>query len=274
MICRFRQILSILKKPKERYFAAFGLAFIMACILFIPHIIIDKGYFVYYGDFNAQQIPFYKLAHAAVRNLDIGWDFGTDLGANFMSSYSFYLLGSPFFWLTLPFPNSFISYLMGPLLILKFSCASLTAYAFITKFVKNKTYALLGGIMYAFSGFSVYNIFFNHFHEAIRLFPAAAARPRANHGRKPPRTFLPCGGSFVDFKLLFLLRHGHFHGDIFCREMGVGKLEHNLQKGRGRLYLLEIFWGHNRVGARPLRQYVYTAARRSRNYAKQPVSAP
>ena len=158
---------SILKKPKERYFAAFGLAFIMACILFIPHIIIDKGYFVYYGDFNAQQIPFYKLAHAAVRNLDIGWDFGTDLGANFMSSYSFYLLGSPFFWLTLPFPNSFIPHLMGPLLILKFSCASLTAYAFITKFVKNKTYALLGGIMYAFSGFSVYNIFFNHFHEAI-----------------------------------------------------------------------------------------------------------
>lgn len=162
---------SILKKPKERYFAAFGLAFIMACILFIPHIIIDKGYFVYYGDFNAQQIPFYKLAHAAVRNLDIGWDFGTDLGANFMSSYSFYLLGSPFFWLTLPFPNSFIPHLMGPLLILKFSCASLTAYAFITKFVKNKTYALLGGIMYAFSGFSVYNIFFNHFHEAIIYFP-------------------------------------------------------------------------------------------------------
>ena len=32
-------------------------------------------------------------------------------------------------------------------------------------------FALLGGILYAFSGFSIYNIFFNHFHEAIVYFP-------------------------------------------------------------------------------------------------------
>mgnify|MGYP003308989094 CR=1 FL=1 len=31
--------------------------------------------------------------------------------------------------------------------------------------------AMLGGLMYAFSGFSIYNIFFNHFHEAIIVFP-------------------------------------------------------------------------------------------------------
>lgn len=159
------------EKPKEKYFLAFFIAFVVACGLFIPYIIWDEGYFIFYGDFNVQQIPFYKLAHAAVRNLDIGWDFGTDLGANFVSSYSFYLLGSPFFWLTLPFPNSFVPHLMGPLLILKFSCASLTAYAFITRFVSNKYYAVLGGFMYAFSGFSVYNIFFNHFHEAMIYFP-------------------------------------------------------------------------------------------------------
>ena len=159
------------RRNKEKYLLAFGLAFVVACALFIPYIIWDKGYFIFYGDFNAQQIPFYKLAHAAVRNLDIGWDFKTDLGSNFISSYSFYLLGSPFFWLTLPFPNSFVPHLIGPLLILKFSLASLTAYAYITRFVKNKYFAVLGGFMYAFSGFSVYNIFFNHFHEAIVFFP-------------------------------------------------------------------------------------------------------
>ncbi len=159
------------KTVKEKYFMAFGLAFAVACALFIPYIIWDKGYFIFYGDFNAQQIPFYKLAHAAVKNLDIGWNFGTDLGSNFVSSYSFYLLGSPFFWLTIPFPNDFVPHLMGPLLILKFSLASLTAYAYITRFVKNKNYAVLGAFMYAFSGFSVYNIFFNHFHEAIVFFP-------------------------------------------------------------------------------------------------------
>ena len=163
--------ISCLEKPKEQYGKVFLLAFLAACALFIPYMIQDQGYFLFYGDFNVQQVPFYKLAHAAVRSGNFSWHFGTDLGANFIGSYSFYLLGSPFFWITLPFPNDFIPYLMGPLLILKFSFAALTAYAFITRFVHNKNYAVMGGLLYAFSGFSVYNVFFNHFHEAIIYFP-------------------------------------------------------------------------------------------------------
>ncbi len=156
---------------RERYGAAFWLAFLAACAIFIPFMIEDGGYFLFYGDFNVQQVPFYKLAHQAVREGNFGWHFGTDLGANFIGSYSFYLLGSPFFWLTIPFPNDFVPHLMGPLLILKFACASLTAYAFCSRFVKNKNFAVIGGLLYAFSGFSVYNVFFNHFHEAIIYFP-------------------------------------------------------------------------------------------------------
>lgn len=130
-----------------------------------------KGYFIFYGDFNAQQIPFYKMCHEAVRQGNFGWNWYTDLGANFIGSYSFYLLGSPFFWLTIPFPNSFVPYLMGPLLILKFACAALTAYLYIRRFTKTPEAARLGALLYAFSGFSVYNIFFNHFHEAIICLP-------------------------------------------------------------------------------------------------------
>lgn len=160
-----------LTKPREYYWQSFCIALLAAACFFIPYIVIDQGYFLFYGDFNVQQVPFYKLAHEAVRSGNWYWDFGTDLGTNFIGSYSFYLLGSPFFWLTIPFPNSFIPHLMGPLLILKFSCASLTAYCYLTRFMKNKQFALIGGLLYAFSGFSVYNIFFNHFHEAIVFFP-------------------------------------------------------------------------------------------------------
>jgi len=160
-----------LTRKKEYYLAAFLLAFFMAAAFFLPYIIYDKGYFLFFGDFNAQQVPFYKLAHAAVREGGIFWSWNTDLGANFIGSYSFYLLGSPFFWLTLPFPNDFVPYLMGPLLILKFALASLFAYAYFTRFTKNPKYALLGAILYAFSGFSLYNVFFNHFHESIVFFP-------------------------------------------------------------------------------------------------------
>lgn len=164
--------MSILKKVKTNYYLKLTLcSFIISLTIFLPFIIKDKGYFIYYGDFNVQEIPFYKLAHDAVKSGKIFWDFNTDLGANFIGSYSFYMLGSPFFWITLPFPNSFVPYLMGPLLILKFICASLTSFLYLKRYVRNKDTAILGALLYTFSGFSIYNIFFNHFHEAIVSFP-------------------------------------------------------------------------------------------------------
>ena len=101
------------------------------------------------------------MCHDAVRSGNIFWSWTTDLGANFIGSYTFYLLGSPFFWLTLPFPSAAVPYLMGPLFILKFGCASLTGYIYLKRYVKNPRSALIGGMLYAFSGFSIYNIFFN-----------------------------------------------------------------------------------------------------------------
>ena len=160
-----------LRPKKEKYLATFLTALAVAAAFFVPFIIMGEGYFIFYGDFNVQQIPFYQECHAAVKSGGFFWNWHTDLGANFIGAYSFYLLGSPFFWLTIPFPNSFVPYLMGPLLILKFACAALTAYAYIRRFTRAPETAMLGGLLYAFSGFSVYNIFFNHFHEAIIFFP-------------------------------------------------------------------------------------------------------
>lgn len=158
----------IKKSPRLQ---AFGLAFLLAALIFLPFVILDKGYFIYYGDFNVQQIPFYKLAHEAVRSGDIFWNWYTDLGVNFMGSYSFYLLFSPFFWLTLPFPTEAVPFLMAPLLVLKIACSSLTACAYLQRFVRDPRYAVLGGLLYAFSGWSLFNIFFNHFLDVMVFFP-------------------------------------------------------------------------------------------------------
>lgn len=161
----------MLMPQKEKYVATFFTAFLVAALLFLPYLFEGNGYFTFYGDFNVQQIPFYQKCHEAIRSGNIFWSKTTDLGANFIGSYSFYLLGSPFFWLTIPFPNSVVPYLMAPLLTLKFACAALTAYCYIRRFTRTPQAAYLGGLLYAFSGFSIYNIFFNHFHEAIVLFP-------------------------------------------------------------------------------------------------------
>ncbi|MBE6798585.1 MAG: hypothetical protein E7525_02235 [Ruminococcaceae bacterium] len=159
-------------------------ALLTAALMFVPSLIKGEGYFIFYGDFNVQQIPFYQYCHDAVRNLDFGWSWESDLGSNFIGSYSFYLLGSPFFWLTLPFPNHIVPYLMGPLLILKFATAALTANLFIRRFTARGSTAMIGGLLYAFCGFSVYNVFFNHFHEAIVFFPLLLLSIEVFHAEK------------------------------------------------------------------------------------------
>ena len=162
--------------PRKKYgVRAFLWGLLLAACVVIPVMIYDNGYFLYYGDFNVQEIPFYRLAHDTILSGDIGWSHLTDLGSNFIGSYSFYLLGSPFFYLTLPLPSEAVAYAIGPLLILKLGCCSLSAYIFLRRYVRDPRYAVLGGLLYAFSGFSVYNIFYFHFHEAMIIFPLLPA---------------------------------------------------------------------------------------------------
>ncbi|MDE5600721.1 MAG: YfhO family protein, partial [Oscillospiraceae bacterium] len=159
------------KSELKNLFKIICIAAILCSLIFIPFVIFDRGMFLLYGDYNVQQIPFYQLAHNAIRNCQFGWNWYTDLGANFIGSYSFYLLGSPFFWMTIPFPNDWLSYLMAPLFILKFATAAMTSYAFIRRFTKTAQMAFMGALLYAFSGFMIYNIFYNHFHEVVAFFP-------------------------------------------------------------------------------------------------------
>lgn len=159
------------KRKKEKYLMIFLVAFFGMMVAFLPSMIVNKGIFLYYGDFNSQQMMFYQHANEAVRNGAMAWDWGTDLGANFIGSYSFYLLGSPFFWLSTLFPLKAVPYLIPWLLALKTAVAAVTSYAFIRRFVADINAAFIGGMLYAFSGFQIYNVFFNHFHDVTAFFP-------------------------------------------------------------------------------------------------------
>ena len=116
---------------KERYLHAFLLGFFTLLLALIPVMICERGYFIYYGDYIAQQIPFYNLSNNAARSGELGWNWFTDLGSDWLTSYSFYLSASPFFWLTTILPRAAVSYSLPFLLALKHGLASLTAYAYI-----------------------------------------------------------------------------------------------------------------------------------------------
>ncbi len=189
---------------KNHYLLTFWLCLLTSTLIFLPFVLLDQGYFLYYGDFNVQQIPFYQHAHEMVRTGSFGWDWNTDLGTNFIGSYSFYLLGSPFFWLTLPFPTAWVPFLMAPLYVLKFSCAGVAAFAFLKRFTKNSHFAILGGLLYAFCGFNLFNVFFNHFHEPMILFPLmlVALEETIFNGRKGILAILIGISTFVNYYFL------------------------------------------------------------------------
>ncbi len=148
---------------------------VSGCIM-IPFILVElinsgSAVFLYYGDYNGQQIPFYEHCVRMVHEGSLGWDWVTDLGSNFIGSYSYYMLGSPFFWLMCCFPASWVPYLMAPMYMVKYVVAAVFAYAYLQRFVKNKDYAVIGAMLYSFSGFQIYNTFFNQFHDSVAFFP-------------------------------------------------------------------------------------------------------
>ena len=155
---------------KRYYFYAFILSFLISAIVIIPYIIEGDGIFTLWGDFNVQQIPFGIYMNKMIKSGNIIYDWCNQLGNSFLESFSFYNLGSIFYWITLLFDADFYPYLVGPMLIFKFGIAGLTSFAYIQTFCRNKKYALLGSILYSFSGFQVTSIVF-HFIDSIALFP-------------------------------------------------------------------------------------------------------
>ena len=155
----------------KRYILLFvgGALLYLAAVL--PFLVYHNGIFFYYGDYNVQQVPFYILAHRAVRNGYFFWNPYIDLGSSMGGSLSFYLWGSPFFWLTIPFPERTVPYLLPFVMSLRYGTAMVTSYAWIRTQVKKDTWAVVGSFLYTFSGFQACNIVFQHFHDATAFFP-------------------------------------------------------------------------------------------------------
>lgn len=162
-----------LRARRTCYWQVFGLCLALAAVLFVPHCVIDGftgGFFHYAGDFNDQMIPFYAYANDFVKQGG-SFSWATDLGSGFVNAYSYYCLGSPFFWLTILIPARWLPFTMVPMLCLKFAVAGSGAYLWMRRWVRSEEWSIVGGVLYAFCGFNIYNIFFYFFLDAPALFP-------------------------------------------------------------------------------------------------------
>ena len=162
----------MLSKIKKNYaLYAFLINLVAGIIAFSGFIIHDRGLFSIAGDYNVQQIPFAMYANNAIKSGNIVWDWSLDLGSNFIGGMTFYVLGNPSFWLSLLFPADAFIYIAGWIYVLKYAFAGLTAFLWISRFVKKPENAVTASVLYAFSGFMNEDLLFYHFHDVALLFP-------------------------------------------------------------------------------------------------------
>ena len=116
----------LLGQKQNKFLLTACLCALTAALIFLPFYLLDGGFFHYAGDFNSQQISFYRYMNGFLKGLGYPdgagsvhntFSWATDLGSGALNAYSFYLYGSPFFWFSLLFPQGWLPYLMVPLLV-------------------------------------------------------------------------------------------------------------------------------------------------------------
>jgi len=156
---------------KNEYINIFIIAFLIFAVSVVPSLISTGGVWIYYGDFNVQQIPFYIHVHDAIRSGNFFYDWGLDLGGSLIGCFSFYLTGSPFFWLSVPFDSATLPYLMPWINALKYGVMAVTAYAYSKRHLKTEAGAFIAALLFTFSGYQGAVLVYNHFHDSIAFFP-------------------------------------------------------------------------------------------------------
>lgn len=153
------------------YFKCFVLCGALSAVFLFVVTLMGNGVFLYAGDFNQQQIPFNYYISRYLQSGGGTYSWETDIGSGFLTSYSFYTLGSPFYWIVSMVPAKWFPYLMYPLLVLKFAVMGGGVQLWARRYFKDNTQTLLAALLYVCSGYSLVNIFFNHFLDAVALFP-------------------------------------------------------------------------------------------------------
>lgn len=150
---------------------AFFLSFLLGSLIIIPNMISGGGIYHLYADFDLQEIPFNMIINSSIKEGSFLWTWHSDFGSNFIGTYSFYNLFSPFSLIGYLFPAKIFPYLIGPIFILKYAIAGLCAFLFLKRYVRNPNYAIIGSLLYTFSGFQLTNVLFYQFHDAVAFFP-------------------------------------------------------------------------------------------------------
>lgn len=173
---RFNRFLSTLDDKEWALSKYVIYLFVIAILFFIYPLFTEQFTIPLGGDYTQQQIPFYTNGyddwwHFIKTGEFPMWDPNTFLGANNIGSNAFYYSINPFFLPILLFPRDLIPQGIAVLMICKFVLAALTMRWYLKYMGAKESTARLFAFMFAFSGWTTYYLWFNHFMEVAVVFP-------------------------------------------------------------------------------------------------------
>lgn len=128
------------------------------------------------GDFKLQEIPFYYNGYddwwESIRSGEfVMWDDSGFLGVNNIGANTFYYLWNIFFLPVLLVPRQFVPQAQAFMMMTKFVLAGYVMKKLLSYLNVKENSAKLVATAYAFSGWMLYYLWFNHFMEIAVTFP-------------------------------------------------------------------------------------------------------
>lgn len=148
-----------LKKVRRSLFFQYSLLFVMMTLVIFSAFILSGRSLIWNLDGAGQHYPILKQFHAMVwdmlrsGHISGNWDFTVGLGADTYNTFSYYVLGDPFTYLSLLFPASQLELAYHLMIIFRLYLVGL-AFLFYAKRFKVSHLALLSGSMsYLYCGY-------------------------------------------------------------------------------------------------------------------------
>lgn len=157
-------------KPKTLLWGAV-IGAIIGIVAFSPIWLRNNGQYMDYGDYFLQYVPFIKELKRMVAAGSLSWSWNSFLGDSFIGAYSYYTVFNPFAWFVALFPDKYILYATMLATVLKLSVSMVAAVLYLKHFCRSDIYAVIGALLYTFSGFTLVNTNFYFFLDVIAVFP-------------------------------------------------------------------------------------------------------
>ena len=150
--------------------------YFVAFVLFFNTLLHNQFTIPLNGDFVLQEIPFYYNGYDdwwmyITTGEFVMWDPNTNLGTNNIGANSFYYLLNVFFLPTLLVPRMLVPQMQAFLIITKMVLAGYVMKRLLEYFNVSNSTAMMVGVAYAFCGWTLYYLWFNHFIEITILLP-------------------------------------------------------------------------------------------------------